>query len=32
VPQLTIWIWFTIAAGAFFGSIAAAIAARKRAA
>jgi hypothetical protein len=31
VPQLTIWIWFTIAVGAFCGSIAAAIAARKRA-
>jgi hypothetical protein len=30
IPQLTIWIWFTIAVGAFCGSIAAAIAARKR--
>lgn len=31
-PQLTIWIWFTIAVGAICGGIAGAIAARKRAA
>ena len=30
VPQLTIWIWFTIAAGAVCGAIAGAIAARRR--
>ena len=32
VPQLTIWIWFTIAAGAITGSIAAAVAGRRQAA
>lgn len=31
LPQLTIWIWFTMAVGAIFGSIAAAVAARGRA-
>jgi hypothetical protein len=31
VPQLTIWIWFTIAVGAIFGSIAAAIAGKRTA-
>jgi hypothetical protein len=30
VPQLTIWIWFTIAVGALFGSIAVAITGRAR--
>jgi hypothetical protein len=31
LPQLTIWIWFTIAGGAICGSIAAAIAGRRQA-
>jgi len=29
LPQLTIWIWFTIAAGGIFGAIAAAVAGRE---
>ena len=30
LPQLTIWMWFTIVAGAIFGAIAAAVAGRAR--
>ena len=30
VPQMTIWIWFTIAAGGLFGAIAAAVSGRAR--
>lgn len=30
MPQMTIWIWFTIAAGALFGAIAAAVTSRSR--
>jgi len=30
LPQLTIWMWFTIAGGAIFGAIAAAVAGRSR--
>ena len=30
VPQLTVWIWFTIAAGGLFGAIAAAVTGRAR--
>jgi hypothetical protein len=32
VPQLTIWIWFTVAVGAIFGVLAAAVAGRRPAA
>jgi hypothetical protein len=32
LPQLTIWIWFTVVVGSFFGIVAAAIAGRGRAA
>jgi hypothetical protein len=30
LPQMTIWIWFTIAAGALVGAIAAAVTGRAR--
>jgi hypothetical protein len=30
VPQMTIWIWFTIAMGGLLGAIAAAVAGRVR--
>jgi hypothetical protein len=30
MPQMTIWIWFTIAAGALLGAITAAVTARSR--
>jgi hypothetical protein len=32
LPQMTIWLWFTVAIGGLFGIVAAAIAGRRRAA